>query len=128
MIKQLDGVSLVRINQYNINAVSEYDKQICDGLDRRQLIEEYCKTPETVCLAALNLDNHQIICYCIITATNFYTATVEPLYADNERIAELLICECCELLPIAKSNGMIVSLSGFQWEGYHSRKKDGIKL
>jgi hypothetical protein len=107
LIKQLDGVSLVRINQYNINAVSEYDKQICDGLDRRQLIEEYCKTPETVCLAALNIDNHQIIGYCIITATNFNTATVEPLYADNERIAELLICKCCELLPIAKTNGIM---------------------
>jgi hypothetical protein len=106
LIKQLDGVSLVRINQYNINAVSQYDKQICDGLDRRQLIEEYCKTSETVCLAALNIDNHQIIGYCIITATNFNTATVEPLYADDERIAELLIVKCCELLPIEKYNGI----------------------
>jgi hypothetical protein len=37
---------LVRINEYNFIAVSEYDKEICDGLERRQLIEEYCKTPE----------------------------------------------------------------------------------
>jgi len=128
LIKQLDGVSLVRINQYNINAVSEYDKQICDGLDRRQLIEEYCKTPETVCLAALNIDNHQIIGYCIITATNFNTATVEPLYADNEQIAELLISKCCDLLPIAKTNGIWFQCWDFNEKAIALAKKMGLNF
>jgi len=70
------------------------------------LIEEYCKTPETVCLAAVNKENHRIIGYCIITATNSDTAIVEPPYADNELIAELLIGKCCDLLLITKTNGI----------------------
>jgi hypothetical protein len=106
LIKQLIGVSLVLIDEYNVIAVSEYDKKICDGLDRRQLIEEYCKTPETVCLAAVNKDQ-QIIGYSIMTATNSDMVTVEPLYADNEQIAKLLISKCCDLLPIAKTNGIL---------------------
>ena len=107
LIRQLEGVSLVLINEYNVIAVSEYDKQICDGLDRRQLIEEYCKTPQTVCLAAVNKESHQIIGYSIITATISDMAIFEPLYADNEQIAELLISKCCDLLPIAKTNGIV---------------------
>jgi hypothetical protein len=107
LIKQLEGVSLVLINEYNVIAVSEYDKEICDGLDRRQLIEECCKTPQTVCLAAVNKENHQIMGYSILKATISDMTTFEPLYADNEQIAELLISKCCDLLPIAKTNGIV---------------------
>jgi hypothetical protein len=123
LIKQLEGVSLVLINEYNVIAVSEYDKQICDGLDRRQLIEEYYKTPETVCLAAVNEESHQIIGYSIITATNIDTATVEPLYADNEQIAELLIGKCCDLLPIAKTNGILFQCWDFNKKAITLAKK-----
>jgi hypothetical protein len=123
LIKQLIGVSLVLINEYNVIAVSEYDKEICDGLDRRQLIEEYCKTPETVCLAAVNKENHQIIGYSIIKAMISDMATFEPLYADNEQIAELLISKSCDLLPIAKTNGIIFKCWDFNEKAITLAKK-----
>ncbi len=128
LIKQLTGVSLVLINEYNVIAVSEYDKEICDGLDRRQLIEEYCKTPETVCLAAVNKGDHQIIGYSIMTATIFDTATVEPLYADNEQIAELLIGKCCDFLPIAKTNGIWFQCWNFNQNAIALTKKMGLNF
>jgi hypothetical protein len=128
LIKQLIGVSLVLINEYNLIAVSEYDKEICNGLDRRQLIEEYCKTPETVCLAAVNEENQQIVGYTIITATNFETATFEPLYANNEQIAELLIGKCCDLLPIAKTNGIWFQCWDINEKAMALAKKMGLNL
>ena len=128
LIKQLEGVSLVLINEYNVIAISEYDKQICNGLDRRQLIEEYCKTPQTVCLAAVNKESHQIIGYSIIAVTNFDTATVEPLYADNEQIAELLISKCCDLLPIAKTNGIWFQCWDFHEKAIALAKKMGLNF
>jgi hypothetical protein len=128
LIKQLIGVSLVLINKHNVIAVSEYDKEICHGLDRRQLIEEYCKTPETVCLAAVNKENHRIIGYSIITATNFDTAIVEPLYADNEQIAELLIGKCCDLLLITKTNGIWFQCWDFNEKAITLAKKMGLNF
>jgi hypothetical protein len=128
LIKQLERVSLVLINEYNVIAVSEYDKQICYGLDRRQLIEECCKTPQTVCLAAVNEENQQIMGYSIIKATNSDMAAFEPLYADNEQIAELLISKCCDLLLIAKTNGIIFRCWNFNEKANTLAKKIGLNF
>jgi hypothetical protein len=128
LIKQLTGVSLVLINEHNVISVSEYDKEICDGLDRRQLIEEYCKTPETVCLAAVNKEDHRIIGYSIMTATNSEMVTVEPLYADNEQIAELLIGKCCDFLPIAKTNGILLLCWDSNQKAIALAKKMGLNF
>jgi hypothetical protein len=54
-----------------------------------------------------NIFSDGIIGYCIITATYSHIVTVEPLYVNNERIAESLICKCSELLPIAKTDKII---------------------
>ncbi len=128
LIKQLEGVELVLINEYNVIAVSEYDKQICYGLDRRQLIEECCKTPQTVCLAAVNEENQQIMGYSIIKATISDMATFEPLYADNEQIAELLISKCYDLLPIAKTNGIMFRCWNFNEKAITLANKMGLNF
>jgi len=106
LVKQIKGITLCRINPYNLQSVAEYDKQICDGLDRSVVIDEYSKSLETISLTAIENETNRVMGYCIVTATNLNTATAEPLYADNQQIAELLIGKCCDSLPITSTNGL----------------------
>jgi len=107
LLKHLDGISVVHINKDNIQSVVDYDKEVCDGLERRAFIEYYSECNQTIALTALNIESNKVLGYCIITITNFDSTIVYPLYADNELIAEVLIGKCCELLPITKTNGIM---------------------
>ncbi|CAG2112227.1 unnamed protein product, partial [Medioppia subpectinata] len=97
IIDKIDGISLVSINESNLRDVIEYDKDLC-GIDRSVYIEGISKSPESVNLVAIN-EKNQVLGYCVVLALTTGTTGIEPLYADNEQIAELLANKCCQRLP-----------------------------
>ncbi|CAG2170828.1 unnamed protein product [Oppiella nova] len=90
LIDNIDGISLVTIDGHNVRDVIEYDKHV-SGLDRSVLIESLYENTENVNLAAID-DKGHVVGYCFILETCMVGRqqywVVEPLYADNERIAE----------------------------------------
>ncbi|CAG2170314.1 unnamed protein product, partial [Oppiella nova] len=97
LIDNIDGISLVTIDGHNVRDVIEYDKHV-SGLDRSVLIESLYKLPETINLVA-NDDQGHVVGYSFLYKTNMGQYLFEPLYADNERIAELLVGKCVARLP-----------------------------
>ncbi|CAG2177150.1 unnamed protein product, partial [Oppiella nova] len=97
LIDNIDGISLVTIDGHNVRDVIEYDKHV-SGLDRSLLIEFFYKIPESINLLAID-DHGHVVGYCFINEKNLRLYYVEPLYADNERIAELLVGKCVARLP-----------------------------
>ncbi|CAG2103007.1 unnamed protein product [Medioppia subpectinata] len=90
LITTIDGISVVDINDSNIADVIEYDKQVCDGLDRSAQLRALNGQFKTASLVAIN-DNNQVLGYCFISDTVSGDLFVSPLYADNQQIAELLV-------------------------------------
>ncbi|CAG2179993.1 unnamed protein product, partial [Oppiella nova] len=97
LIDNIDGISLVSIDGHNVRDVIEYDKHV-SGLDRSVLIESLYKIPENINLVAID-DHGHVVGYCFILETINGVYSVEPLYADNEHIAELLVGKCVARLP-----------------------------
>lgn len=128
LVKHMDDISVININEYNIKSVVEYDKAVCQGLDRSTFIEEYSKCPQTIALTAIHKKSNQVMGYCIITTTNNDMSIVEPLYADNEIIAELLVCKCIQLLPISITNGITLQVWDFNEKAIAMAKKMGLNF
>ena len=115
LIENIDGISLVSINEDNIQKVIQYDKEVCEQtMDRTVLLTQLYKTAETVNLLAIN-ESNEVMGYCFICVKSKDFCSVEPLYADNERIAELLVNKCCQLLTETKTNGLIY----YCWDNNH---------
>ncbi|CAG2103008.1 unnamed protein product [Medioppia subpectinata] len=92
------GISLVDMNDKNIADVIEYDKQVCDGLDRTVQLRALAIQFKTTNLVAIN-DSNQVMGYCLILEFLSGTLFVAPLYADNQQIAELLLKNCLQRIP-----------------------------
>ena len=110
LIEAIDGISVLPISEDNIEKVVQYDREVC-GVDRSPFIRELLKIKEYVNRVALN-EKDQVVGYCVVTLSNLNTGMVEPLYADDEKIAELLVNKCCQSLPITQNSG----LSYFCWD------------
>ena len=110
LIQTIDGISIVPLNEDNIEKVIQYDKQILEGLDRTVLIREVSKIDEYVSAVAVNLSG-RVLGYCMLKISNLNSGIVEPLYANDDKIAELLLFNCCQLLAITHTNGIIYACS-----------------
>lgn len=106
IIKEIKGITICRINEHNLSAVAKYDQEICDEFDRSVVVGECSKSLEAISLAAIEDETDRVVGYCVLSATNLNTGIAEPLYADSQQIAELLIGKCCDSLPITKTNGL----------------------
>ena len=107
LVHQIEGISVVPISDNNIEKVIQYDKEVCGHvLDRSVLIRENAKFDEYVNLVALNR-THQVLGYCMLKVSTLNKALFEPLYANDHKIAELLIVKSCESLAITQTNGLI---------------------
>ena len=101
-IDYIGEISLSPMNENNFEKVVKYDKDICDGLEREYMFRELIKSEGNVNLVAINKMN-EVVGYCFICLTVQHMGKVEPLYADNEQIAELLFNKCCQLSSVAKT-------------------------
>ncbi|CAG2170740.1 unnamed protein product, partial [Oppiella nova] len=106
LIDSIDGISLVAINEDNIEDVIQYDREVCDGVDRSAMLSATYKTGDNINLVAIN-DRNQVLGYCFVMEASSGITTVAPLYADNADIAELLVAECCQRLPPNKRNQLL---------------------
>ena len=91
------------LNRPSLPTPVQYDCEVC-GIDRSAFVREVLQIDDYMKRVAFN-QNDQVIGYCVVALSHSCdTGIVEPLYADNEKIAELLIAECCRALPDAKKN------------------------
>ncbi|CAG2100147.1 unnamed protein product [Medioppia subpectinata] len=98
LINKIDGITLVDMNDNNIADVIEYDKQVCDGLDRSAQLRALNGSFKSISLVAVN-DSNQVMGYCFLSKTVCGNTIVAPLYADNQQIAELLLKKCLQRIP-----------------------------
>ncbi|CAG2112381.1 unnamed protein product, partial [Medioppia subpectinata] len=124
LVDSIDGISLVPIDKSNIGDVIEYDKTVTNGVDRRLMFEALYKTPETVNLVAIN-EKNKVLGYCVLFSTNLSNLVlVEPLYADNQQIAELLISKCCQRFPETKTHQLLYLC----WDSNNKSMEIALKL
>ena len=126
LIQAIDGISVVAITDDNIEKVIEYDRQVYNGFDRSPLIQEICKIEEYVNGVALN-HNNQVLGFCLLNVSVFNTGMVEPLYANDEKIAELLLSKCCQSLAITETNGLIYPCFNTNIKSVAIAEKLGLK-
>ncbi|CAG2116632.1 unnamed protein product [Medioppia subpectinata] len=126
IINSIDGISLEAINENNIRDVIEYDKQVCDGLDRSNYLSALYKIPENIHLVAIN-DRKEVVGYCFVIDTCNGITGIAPLYADNQHIAELLANKCCQRLPPNKTNDILLKCWDSDQRAIQMAKKLGLK-
>ncbi|CAG2100148.1 unnamed protein product [Medioppia subpectinata] len=64
----ISGICLVDMNDKNIADVIEYDKQVCDGVDRSAALRALNGTFDNINSVAIN-DNNQVMGYCVVSET-----------------------------------------------------------
>src|SRR5581483_4914499 len=74
-----------------------YDQQVCDGMNRRIFLTESMKIKEYFFLMAQ--EDGEVKGYCLAVTSNMDNVNlIQPLYADNREIAELLLYNMCQLI------------------------------
>lgn len=111
LVKSVNDVTVIRANEGNIEKVIAYDKKVCDGMDRRILLIESIKYRDDY-LLLLSLDGKgDVKGYCLAVTSNFNMILLQPLYADNVQIAELLVHNICQMKKaIVEKNGVWMQL------------------
>ena len=127
LIEAIDGISVVPITKHNIQKVIQYDKEICDGMDRTPLLQEISMIKEYVNGVALN-HREEVVGYCVVKVTNLNTGAIEPLYANDEKIAELLVRKCCQSLSITQTNGVVFSIWSANTKAEAIARKMGLEV
>ena len=127
LIQGIDGISVLPISEDNIEKVIQYDREVC-GVDRSPFIRELSKVNEYVNRVALN-EKDQVVGFCVICICYpFNKGMVEPLYADDEKIAELLVAKCCQSLALTETNGVRFQCWDVNHNAIEIAKKIGLKL
>ena len=128
LIQAIDGISVIPISDHNIEKVIQYDKEVCDGLDRSASIQEMIKISEYVNAVAVNQLN-EVLGYCVIQISiNCNKGVVKPLYANDEKIAELLLSKCCQSMANIKTNGLIIPTFNTNTKSISIAKRLGLDL
>ncbi|CAG2103218.1 unnamed protein product [Medioppia subpectinata] len=120
------GISLVDMNDKNIADVIEYDKQVCDGLDRSAQLRALNGRFENINSVAIN-DNNQVMGYCSVSETASGDPFVAPLYADNQQIAELLVGNCLQRITDWETKEIYYSCWDSNPESLEIANKLGLK-
>ncbi|XP_054165754.1 uncharacterized protein F36G3.2-like [Oppia nitens] len=68
VVKHIDGITLCPLNEEVLTKVAKYDTEVTEGLDRKDYIEELCKSPDTWNLVAIN-ENRDVVGYCVLYIT-----------------------------------------------------------
>jgi len=106
LVKKVENITVLKVNEYNIQQIIEYDKEVCDGLDRRVFLTESMKIPEYMFLCALDGSGH-VRGYCLAVTSNLEYVLFQPLYADNADIAQLLLYKMCIMMKSSiEKNGV----------------------
>ncbi|XP_054165635.1 uncharacterized protein LOC128963168 [Oppia nitens] len=126
-IKSIDGITVCPITTDLLPGVIEYDKNICDGIDRRLFIDGVLKSVESWNLVAIN-ERREVCGYCIIYISCSDATYVGPLYADNERVAELLVTQCLQLLPENRLQKVLYLCWDINLKSIAIAEKLGLKL
>ena len=130
LIKSIDGIRIVQVNETNIDQVRDYDMKVCHGLRHVNFLRECMKIPPSDGLFMCALDeDDQVKGYCLLMLSNFDTVLVQPLYADSKEIAELLVYNSLNLesplKQVAKENGILMEIVDGNEEGLALAKKIG---
>ncbi|CAG2112226.1 unnamed protein product [Medioppia subpectinata] len=95
LIDRIDGISLAVISEDNILDVIQYDRHV-----------------------------NEVSGFCFLLNTTSNATMIEPLYADNEQIAELLVNKCCQQLPQNRTQNVNYEC----WDTNNSAQEIGNKL
>lgn len=122
LLKSVAGVTLTEISADTIDRVAHYDKLVT-GIDRKVVIESLAKTNGNVTAVALN-QSQQVLGYCVFCVANVGSLMIEPLYADGQNIAEVLINKCSQTLNKDQSRQVIYHF----WDSHPQSKAIAEKL
>ncbi|GFT68745.1 acetyltransf_18 domain-containing protein [Nephila pilipes] len=98
-----DGVQIQCLKENNFDSMLEYDQTLV-GYDRKHILDIICKENNTKILIALK--DGACVGYGIIKRNIFDAARVGPLYADDSRVAEVILRKLLETMPDAKGLAM----------------------
>ena len=97
MIERLEGISVIPIDEENIEKVIQYDRLVCRGIDRKLFIARQVKSPDIVAMVALN-EREEVVGYGVMCVSSNNKARTDQIYANSRDIAELLLSHCCRPL------------------------------
>ncbi len=108
LVNRIRDVSVITLNETNLNSVSIYDTDIC-GFNRESMLKEAIKQTHTLIIAAIDKNNDQtIVGFCKLSLSNTNFILAQPLYANSVEIAELLLSKSCKGVSGINSKGLIV--------------------
>ncbi|CAG2100151.1 unnamed protein product [Medioppia subpectinata] len=81
LITSIDGISVVDMNDNNIADVIEYDKQVCDGLDRSAQLRALNVPFKTASLVAIN-DSNKVKGFCFLWENIFDSEAVRKVLSS----------------------------------------------
>lgn len=127
LITAMDGVVIELINASNIDKVINYDNLVC-GFEREKFLKLMTeKRDDVVAITARDLSGN-ILGYGVFQTSLVGALKCEPIYADNEQIAELLIANGCEKLPGTTEIGAIMTVWSTNLNAQKLAEKMGLKL
>ncbi|CAG2100152.1 unnamed protein product [Medioppia subpectinata] len=126
LITSIDGISVVDMNDKNIADVIEYDKQVCDGLDRSAQLRALNGQFKTTSLVAIN-DSNKVMGFCFLweTVSEFQGLGIGSALWDKaiehigDRNASLYACEP-KVIDVYKNRqnfNKIPERRGLIWKG-----------
>jgi hypothetical protein len=124
LVDRIRDVSVIEINETNLNSVSIYDTNIC-GFNRESMLREAIKQTHTLIIAAIDENNGQtIVGFCKLSLSNTGFILAQPLYANSVEIAELLLSKGCKGMSGINSKGLIV----YSWDSNIGMKSIADKI
>ena len=125
LIRDSQGISIIPISDSNLKKVIQYDRNVC-GIDRKIFIEGKYKSGDTATAVAFN-DSQEVVGFAIVGASNQNNGLIEPLYANNREIAELLLFSVCQSMTITAEVGLIYKVFHTNTESIDLAKKAGLE-
>src|SRR5882762_6906514 len=68
LVSKVDNISVLKVNEDNIEQVISYDQQVCDGMNRRVFLTESMKIKEYFFLVAQ--EGGEVKGYCLAVTSN----------------------------------------------------------
>jgi len=107
LVQSMGNVIIVPIEKDQLaDEVIQYDSTVV-RYSRRELLRATFKEPDSVAFAGLDKFDRKVVGYVCLRTNNIGKAMAGPLYADNDAVAELLMCCAIRQFKPAINKGLL---------------------
>ncbi len=129
LVKNIDGITIREMNEQDLHKVCEYDLKVSQ-IERSKFLSLFLNERETIAFLAIKSNKgeaEEVVGFGAIKKSNLNYALLQPIYANNEEIAELIVRNCCQKFPQAV-NGILMSSWDNNCDAIHLIEKLGLEF